>query len=95
MSGFLFGVACGLMFVVLYDVAIDAWRKEAMSRLEKIQSGIERYEAAKAEQFQAAEDWKRRCIAGLTEARDKCARLAEMASEAEQFQALIDEGRVM
>lgn len=93
MSAFLAGTAFGLLFVVLYDWAIDDWRKRAIMHLERLRDHTATYEAAKAHNFQAAEDWKARSLAALTAARDECAKFAAMQHHAQAMERLIDEGR--
>lgn len=90
---FFLGLAVGLVFVVLYDMAIDGWRSKSSAMLTGAIVSIERYEAARAANVEAAEDWKRRCIRALTEARDKCAVYAQLEKDASKLSDLIDEGR--
>ena len=90
---FLFGLASGLVFVVLYDWALDAWRKKLAVHLDKIQTSVEVWEAAKAHNFQVTEDWKERCLAAMHEVRAKCVRLGGLQEDVPKIDALIEEGQ--
>lgn len=63
MIWFPLGLACGLLFVVLYDRALQRWRSSTITKIEGLETKLNSYYDAEMARCAQIERWRQECLA--------------------------------